>query len=365
MVFFTPINFRTLGLAGGLALAGWGLGPATVTAADISYSGKDVAIIIPFASGGGTDVVGRMLGQFMVKYLPGNPTLIVRNMPGAGGITGMNFFVSDRVSPDGTTMSLGAAAQVDSLLYKSAASRYDGKTLRYVGGVNRGGNALIIASDAIARIKDPKAEPIVMGTTDGTATGMVMAMWGREFAGWNFRWVHGYPGTVELMLALQRGEIHMTATANMAQINELIAGGKHQLWAQSGNLENGQLKPQPNFRGAPLLMEVISPNIKTDLERKAIDYWEGTSAMDKFLVLPPTAPDDVLKVYRDAFLKVTKDPDFVSQGKKLISEEFEVVMPEDQEKMALKLASADEDTMRYIDSIRVKQGLRTMFKDMK
>ena len=219
MAFFTPINFRTLGMAGGLTLAIGVLGPATVTASDISYAGKDVAIIIPYASGGGTDVVGRMLGHFMVKYLPGNPTLIVRNMPGAGGITGMNFFVSDRVSPDGTTMSLGAAAQVDSLLYKSAASRYDGKTLRYVGGVNRGGNALIIASDAVARIKDPKAEPIVMGTTDGTATGMVMAMWGREFAGWNFRWVHGYPGTVELMLALQRGEIHMTATANMAQIN--------------------------------------------------------------------------------------------------------------------------------------------------
>ncbi len=277
----------------------------------------------------------------------------------------MNYFVSDKVKPDGTTMGLGAAGQVDPLQFRSAASRYDAATLHYVGGVDRGANVLLIGTDALARIKDPNAKPIIMGAIDGSRTGMMMAMWGREFAGWNLRWVIGYRGTPALMLALQRGEINMTATANTTMIMDLLKEGKHALWVQAGSFDDGKFVPRPEFKNTPVLYDLIGPHLKTELQRRAFAYWEGTSAVDKFLVLPPTAPDAVVKVYRDAFRMVAKDPGFIEQGKKTISKEFSVVSPEDQEKMALQIATADQSTIQYIDSIRVKQGLPSMLKKKK
>jgi len=352
-------SFLTAAMAAGLVF-----GHQAAGAADISYKGKILTVLIGYSPGGGTDATGRLLGKYLVKYLPGKPRLVVRNMPGGGGITAMNYFAREAKS-DGTTIALGAAAQADPLVFRSKSSHYDASKFRYIGGVNRGGNVLIIRKDAVARIKDPKGKPIVMGAQDGSRTGMIMAMWGREIAGWNLKWVIGYPGTPALMLALQRGEIDMTSTAQVSLIRELIQAGKHELWVQSGNLVGGKYEASNKYKGTPVFANVIRPQLKTERQRKAFEYWEGTSALDKFLILPQKAQDPVLKVHRAAFRKVAKDSEFLDQGRKSISSEFAVIPPEDQEKLALQVATADQGTMAFIDSIRVKQKLPSFLKKKK
>src|SRR5215217_9152638 len=132
----------------GICLFAGLLGCSAVAAQDVgSFQGKTVTMIIGFAAGGGTDAFGRLAASFLGTYLPGSPTVVVRNMPGADGVTAMNYLVQ-QVAPDGYTVTMASSTTADPLNYRKPQSHFDATTFAVVGGAGRGGEVLLINKEA-------------------------------------------------------------------------------------------------------------------------------------------------------------------------------------------------------------------------
>ncbi len=322
----------------------------------VSFKDKTVTMIIGYPPGGGTDASGRLIAQFMTKHLPGNPTLVVRNMPGAEGLTSLNYFV-DQVKPDGLTITMGSSVQVDPLSYRVPQVHYDPLKFHYIGGVGRGGSMIIIDNEGLKKINDPKCEPAVVGSIGGVPrSAMQTVAWGIEHLGWNAKWVVGYRGTSDVMIALERGEINLTSTGNMFQLAKLLDTGKFKILAQTGTLQGGKVLPRPEFADAPLFPELMKGKIKDPVAQKAFDYWQSIVATDKWLALPPGTPANVIATYNKSFEALAKDAEFTEMGKK-ISEDFEPMSRQDVEILIKTLAETPNEALGYMKVMLNKQGL--------
>src|SRR3954468_16782641 len=192
----------------------------------VSFKGKTVTMIVAYAAGGGTDLTGRLIAPYLTKFLPGNPTVVVQNMPGASGTRAMNHIVQ-RTQADGLTILMGAASGVDPVLYRTVNVQYKPEEFRIVGGFGRGGLALLINAASQNKLLDRSKAPLAMGgvTAHDIFSRSAMALWGIEYLGWNAKWVLGYAGTNETVLALERGEIDMVSTGDLVKIRALTSSG--------------------------------------------------------------------------------------------------------------------------------------------
>jgi tripartite-type tricarboxylate transporter receptor subunit TctC len=324
----------------------------------ISFQGKTITMIVGFAAGGGTDAYGRLVAAFLGKYLPGSPTVVVRNVPGADGITAMNYLVQ-QVAPDGYTITMASSTSADPLNYRKAQSHFDATKFPVVGGVIRGGEVLLINNEAKSHLYNKTEKPAVMGSLSGIPrSGMQMTAWGTAFLGWNAKWVIGYRGTSPLMLALERGEIDMTSTANIFLVQKLIESGRFTRLAQTGSLKNGILVPRPDFGDAPIFAKLMDGKITDPVARKAFEYWGTIAVMDKWLALPPHSPKAMLDTYRDAYAKAVQDPEFLERGKK-ISDDVTPILHEEVETLVNRLGSVSPEALDYMRNMLRKQGLPT------
>jgi putative tricarboxylic transport membrane protein len=324
----------------------------------ISFQGKKVEMIIGSAPGGGTDTSGRLIASFIAANLPGKPSVIVRNIPGAQGVTAMNHFVK-QVAPDGMTITMGSTTQADPLFYRKSTSQFDPTKFHLIGGAGRGGTVLLIRKDAEPRLFDKKQPPVMMGSLGGVPrSGMQTTAWGIALLDWNAKWVVGYPGTSELLLALDRGEIDMTATGNLFHIRKLLGTGKFKILAQTGTLQDGKLVSRAEFEGAPFVADMMKGKINDPLVQQAFQYWASITAIDKWVALPPGTPEPYVKAYRDAFVEAGKDPEFAEQGKK-VSEDFEPMSAQDVTFLIQNLGKTSPEAIAFIGTMLKKQGLET------
>ena len=216
---------------------------------------------------------------------------------------------------------------------------------------------LLIKKDAEKRLYDKSAAPVVMGSLGGIPrSGMQMTAWGVEFLGWNAKWVIGYRGTNELTIALERGEIDMTATGNLFLIQRLIGTGNFIILMQSGTLKNGVLSGRPDFGDAPLLAKALEGKIKDPLVAKAFEYWSTVSLTDKWIALPPKSSKETVDVYRAAYTKVVQDPEFLERVRK-ISDDFVAISAPETETLIKKLSSVPPEATDYMTVVLKKQGL--------
>jgi tripartite-type tricarboxylate transporter receptor subunit TctC len=325
-------------------------------ALEVSMQGKTVSMIVGYAAGGGTDAFGRLAASFLTNALPGAPTVVVRNVPGAEGITAMNYFVQ-QVAPDGLTIAAAANTAADPLNYRKPQSHYDPTSFEVVGGVGRGGTAIVISKAAEKRLADKRAAPVAMGALGGVQrSGMLVTTWGIELLGWNAKWVLGYRGTSELMLALERGEIDMTATANQFLIAKLLESGKFKILVQTGIQKNGRLAPRADFGDAPILANMMEGKIGDPLVAEAFAYWGDIVSMDKWLALPPRSPPPMLAAHREAFARMVRDPQFIERGKK-ISDDFEPMSHADVGALIHRLGRTPPQAVDYINDMLRRQGL--------
>jgi tripartite-type tricarboxylate transporter receptor subunit TctC len=319
---------------------------------------KAVTMIIGYPAGGGVDAAGRLIAQFMTKYLPGNPPVIVRNMPGADGRVALNFFVR-QVKPDGLTLTAGSSTQLDPMNYRVSTSHYDPTKFAFVGGLSRGGTFQVISKSADERLTNKSATPVPVGAVDGTRSGEQMSSWGMEFLDWNAKWVVGYRGASETSVALERGEVDIISTSNSFLIKRLTDTGKYRLLSQSGIVVDGKLRRRTDFADTPVMAELIAGKLKDKGARDAFSYWEAICLMDPWIALPPDTPAAIVDTYRDAFNKMSADPDFLEKGKR-ISEDIGPMTPGDIE--GLVKTAADRLTPEaeaFIRAMHSKQGLRS------
>jgi hypothetical protein len=324
--------------------------------AEVSFKGKTVTMIVGSEPGGGTDATGRVVANFLHKYLPGEPAVVVQNMPGAGGIVSVNYLVR-RTQPDGLTIEMATQTVFDPVTARANPNvQYDPKKLRIVGGIGRGGTIIFINAEAKPRLLDRSQPPLVIGSADPLPrAAMQPALWCIEYLGWNARWVTGYSGTNQVMLAFDRGEVDMTSTGNIFEIDDRLKSGKLLILNQSGMFVNGRNIGRPQFGDAPLFTDQMREKVSDPVALRALDYWSALSTADKWMGLAPGTPDDILAAYRDAFARASEDKDFIEMGSK-VSDGFIPMSGADYEGLVNTLVDTPEAALNFAKGLMRKQG---------
>lgn len=331
--------------------------PALAAAGDtnLSFKDKTITIVVPTAVGGGTDLSARVVTKFFPKYLPGEPTVIVLNVPGGNGVTALNFMVQ-QAKPDGLTLSMTASIQADRSVHRAPQAHYDPTAFQIVGGIGIPTNVLVIRSDALPRLLDRSKPPVIMGAAAGAPRfGMWMPIWGAEVLGWNTKWVIGYRGTNDLVLALERGELDMTALITVDLTKALMENETFTVLYRGNQTPDALPTGKGIVDNAPLFTTAVEGKIKDPKIQAAYDYWREAFSF-KWLALPPGTPDAVRDVYRDAFLKTTADPEFTAQAE-LVMKGFTIMSPEDTVRDIRTLAEVSDDTLDVMDMLLRKHGL--------
>jgi tripartite-type tricarboxylate transporter receptor subunit TctC len=314
------------------------------------YEGKTLRILVSSGSGGGTDTAARLVSRFIAKYIPGNPKIIVQNMPGGGGTIANNYFASE-VKPDGLTIMQDSSSGIGNVVRGGPTIKYDPRKYRVIGGVARPGSLLMIRNDARARFIDRNAKPVVVGDTDGIRSWVAMTVWGAEYLGWNLRWVYGYPGSRELQLAIRQGEIDVWCTQNAKLVKDLQREGVVQVLATDEDHR------REDFPEAPTFVELLGVKKPTGVSWQAYLAWTGAPELDKFLVAPEGTPDHLVKILREAFAKVMKDPEVDKEGDKFFGDGWKPHGAEKIEAVIREHIAIPKEAKDFITKMRQKYGL--------
>ena len=342
-----------------LAACAFGLAVSSLAASPpagaADFKNQTISMVVGAEPGGGTDAAARLVAPFFEKYLPGHPTIVVRNRPGAGGVTALNYVIQ-QTAPDGLTLIGGGNAQLSPITYRKANGIYDPRDFVYIGGLGRGGTVLIVNKEHEPRLYDKTQPPLFFGALDGTRSGEQVVFWGMEYLGWNAKIVVGYRGTNDLSIATERGEVDMHTTSNMFIINKLMNTGNFRIIAQSGSHIGGRFVERPDFPGIPVLADVIGARISDPVVRQAFDYWQAFAATEKWIGLRGGTPQSIVADYRAAFDKMIADPDFIARTTG-VSEEMTPEDHADVEALVGKMASLSPEAERYLKELQKKHGL--------
>src|SRR5262249_14653604 len=255
-------TLATLGLAGFLGLAS-----AQAQDETSLFRGKTVRMIVGSTAGGVTDVGARTVARFLGKYLPQSPAIVAQNMPAANGIAAANHFYQ-QVAPDGLTFLAGSSSQVTpDVIRTNPAVRYDPARFAFIGGVQNAGTLLVVATRARERLTSRAGPPAIMAQVGGTRTGALIAVWGAEYLGWNGRWVTGYQGTPQTVMALSRGEADMVDTAGANMLDTLLRTGNFVPVVQAGVVVDGKLTRREAFPDVPLATEIMAGRLSGPAQR--------------------------------------------------------------------------------------------------
>ena len=283
------------------------------------YKGKTLRIVVGLSAGGGYDVYARLLARFMAKHIPGNPSIIVQNMPGAGGITAANY-VYEVAKPDGLTMALvprelylgqiGAVPElkVDFRKFIPVTSLTDENPTIYMRTDTTYGSVRAI-QEAVQQGKPPPR----MGATGIGSTGYVLPRVVEELVGMKlFNIIAGYPGASEVDLALVKTEIHgagRTYVSLLERSRHLLDKGEVTVIIQGGT---GDRKRAPYLPNVPTYWELA----KTEEDRALVaSLLVGYNAARPFF-LSPGVPSDRVRILREAATKTVKDSEFLAEAEK-------------------------------------------------
>ena len=303
-----PIRLRTAALlwaAGAVGLVGFGL-PAG--AADVYFKDKQIRLVVGSAPGGGYDAYGRLLAQYMKAHIPGNPTIIVQNMPGAGSLVAANYIYN--VAPkDGTFIgAVNALLSTDPLIYPDRV-KFDPRQFRWLGSALRENHVGVVWSATRVKTFDDvlKNELIVAGT--GGATNFY-PLFVDAILGARVKMIPGYQGTKQGMLAMERGEVGGVMGITWASVKATNAAwlrdDKIRVFIQFG------LKKHPELPDVSWIYDYA----RNDDDRAAMDLAFGNSEFGRPFIAPPGVPDQVVDILRDAFEDTMSDPDFRADAEK-------------------------------------------------
>lgn len=319
-----------------------------------SFKGKRIEAIIVSASGGGTDQSTRLVGRFMQKHLPGNPDIIYRNIPTGQGVGGLNYFAK-QVKADGLTWVGGGEPHVSSITLAKEAVEYNPTTFEYFGGVSRGGSIIVMRKDKEQNLKDRALPPVIVGEIDGNRSWGQLIMWGADILGWNVRFVVGYPGTGPLALAAMRGEIDMFGTSGLNELNQILTRGFITL-AQDGAAMGGKFLPRKDFPQVPVF-ETMTEGKLTGIAKETFEFWLSRFQMDKFYALPAGTPPQFVLAYREAYVRLFKDPEFQKTATLQFGGDFNMVTGAEVAKLVVRGAYPPKEITAYLESLKVKYGL--------
>jgi tripartite-type tricarboxylate transporter receptor subunit TctC len=296
-------------LALSLILAAGGTGSAQQDVADF-YKGKTVRIVVGVGVGSGYDINARAMARYLSAHIPGNPTVIVQNQPGAGSLTMTNQLYG--AGPfDGTAIGASFNGLPTTPLLQPAGVRFEAVKLNWIGSTNRETQATYVWHTVpVATIDDVKTQEVIIGAQAPGSTQYDYPMLANHLFGTKFKVITGYEATPKIHLAMERGEVHGT-WANWSTLKAIatnwIDEKKIKIIAQWG------LRKSPELPNVPLILE----QAKTDADRQALLLALARLEFGRPFFMPPNVPVERVEAMRRAFDATMKDKEFLAEADKL------------------------------------------------
>jgi tripartite-type tricarboxylate transporter receptor subunit TctC len=296
-------------IAAAAALSGlWGPHAAKADPVADFYKGKTVKIIVGFGVGGGYDIYGRLAAEHLGRFIPGNPTVIVENMPGGGGVRAASFLHS-AAPKDGSVLSV----IVQSIAFDSAIGELPGKIdagrYNFIGRLTSNVEAQFTWHTSKTKtLEDARRQEVIVGATGAASPSSVVPRMLNETIGAKFRVVQGYPGTAEAALAMERGEVE-----GMMQSVESLQSARPDWIAEKkiNFIWQLALKPHKDFPDVPAVGQLGD----TPEEQAMLKLIAGTADIGRSLVAPPEVPTERVKALRAAFQAMVADEQFKAAAK--------------------------------------------------
>ena len=302
-----PIQYRSLALA--VAVLSTSCAVAHADAVSDFYHGKQVSMIIGTSPGNDYDFRGRLLARHIGRHILGQPTVVVRNMPGGGGIVAANWMTS--LAPrDGTTLHMIMSNMMAAQAMGTGGVEFDTRKFIWIGNTTESPNVTNSwYTSGVRTIDDARKQELILGAPMGTS-GVVYATLMNTLAGTKFKIVTGYPGGNEVNLAMERGEVQGRGSNSWASWKSTKPE-----WLKDGKiipLVQIALKRHPDMPNVPLLLELA----KNDEDRAVLTFLSADTALSRSTITTAGVPPERVEALRRAFDATMKDPALLAEADK-------------------------------------------------
>ncbi|MFL5107255.1 MAG: Bug family tripartite tricarboxylate transporter substrate binding protein, partial [Xanthobacteraceae bacterium] len=305
------------------------------------YKGKTITIVVGSSPGGGYDLYGRMIARHIGKHIPGNPSVVVNNMPGAASnVAAANIY---NVAPkDGTVIgAIFMGAVVEPLFGFRTRAMHDTSKFNYIGNANKDVYVCLVRGDApVKTFGDALEKELVVGGTAEGASTRDFAVLLKNLLGAKFKIVAGYAGSREINLAMERGEVQggcgQSWSSVAATYPSWFSEGKIKVLAQ----EDTEGYPELNRQGVPLTRAFA----KTEEQARILDLIYSQTTFGRPYIVAPEVPKDRVAALRRAFMATMRDPNLVAEAKHMQLD----IMPvagEDLQAMIARLYATPKDIL--------------------
>jgi tripartite-type tricarboxylate transporter receptor subunit TctC len=307
-----------------------------------SLAGKNVTMVIGFGPGGGYDLWGRVVARHIGKHLPGNPSVVPQNMPGAGSYNAANHIYN--IAPkDGTVMGIIARDAALGPITGATGARFDPTKLTWLGTPTTETNVCIASNTDKVKVKevdDLYTKELIVGDTGvGTGTHSYPKAL-NALLGMKFKIIGGFPSSSDVFLAMERGEVD-----GICESLDSVSGKRPEWLPQKKVtiLFQGGAAPNPELKGIPFVNDLA----KNADDKTAIEFLYAGQGIGRPFIAPPDMPADRVKMVQDAFSATMKDPEFVADARKQKLD----VDPEDGEHLAALIKKIYATPKPIVDKI--------------
>ena len=278
-------------------------------AAQTDFAGKTVRLYIGTGPGGGYDTYGRLVARHIGRHLPGNPSVVPQNMPGASSLTLTNFLFGTAPA-DGTAIGIINQAMPTEQYLDISNANYDARKFNWIGRVSSAVEmAIVWHTVPIDSIADVRRRETLMGGTGPTSSTVFIPYLLDNLAGMKFRVITGFNGTTEIALAMERGEVEGSATPLESLTSyraEWVRNRKIKVLVQYTAERDAEL---PDI---PTMVELG----QSDEARQILKFYASAAEIGRSIMAPPGVPAATASVLRRAFDAMFDDPAFLAEVKR-------------------------------------------------
>jgi tripartite-type tricarboxylate transporter receptor subunit TctC len=338
---------KVIGALGALSFCVVGAVPAP---AQDFFEGKQVRIIVGTGTGGGYDTYARLVARHLGNHIPGKPTFVVENMPGASGIKATNYLY-ETAPKDGTVLATFNNAIPFYQTIKQPGIRFKSEELSWIGSLTQTATVIAITNRAgVKNIEEAKHKQVIIGATGAAGSKATHPTMLNNLLGTKFKVVAGYASSKPVMLAMERDEVQ--GDGGNPWSSWQIAKPD---WIKDGTLvplvQIG-LKKEPDLPHVPLLPELA----QNDEQRAIFNFICAPVAIQQPFAGPPGIPKDRVEVLRRGFDAMTKDPAFIAEVEKL-KLDLAPLPGAEVEKIARSIVQTPADVVRKAQAAMVSKDI--------
>ena len=280
------------------------------------YQGKTITMVVASTAAGGYDLWARLAARYIGKYIPGNPSIMVQNMPGAGNIIGANY-VYGVAKPDGLTLgAVNPALYFDQLVGRTEV-KFDWSKFNWIGSPEKNDVVYYMRADTQYKtIEDLRAkEPAKCGSTGTGSTGHYIPRLLEETLGIKTQIVSGYPGAPDIELAIERGEVFCWSPL----LATYFGREPYRRWHKSGYVRvmvQTGAKRDPRLKDTPTLTELMQQFKSPEAARRLAKVILTAATLGRPIGAAPGVPADRVKLLRDGYAKAIADPELLAEAAK-------------------------------------------------